>query len=634
MTSAIVLLVVAFFALPLVVFRGRTLRRYLAFEVATYAFAAIVWWVARPPDPYLALIACAVLKLAAFSVGLAGGREVVWSANRAALIAAIVFAFVIPTQIRTPIDGDEPFYLLMTESLVKDHDLDLANQYADLAHSATGRTNLKPQIGDTSGPRGEQYSRLEPFLSLLLVPGYAAARLPGALLTMALFAVLLVRSTIRLFEDEGIESATVRALFPLLAFAPPIVFYAARIWPEVPGAFFFVEALRGVRNRRPQRWVPALIGLSLLKVRFVLIAIAPVVAVLWRHRSTLSRRRIGIALAILALPMIVGFVITGSILSGHAASELLPSPIAQYVRGLFGLLLDGWGGIVFQAPIYLLGVFALVRWRDMPDSFRLGSLAAVPYLFSLLPRSEWHGGWSPPLRYIVVFMPLLLLGAAALWQRVRCGGGVAVAALWSIGLTIHGLAFPWRLFHIENGENPAGEWLSTLYHTDFSRLFPSFVRLNGAAIVASVAFSVLFLIFALRRVPFPQALYAPLVALGIAAAFAAGRSPADRIEFEDAHVVHSGGELAPKLYTVARFLYRSGWIINKGEAVSFLARRGGSTVAYACAVPTTIALAGRTYTLRPTGNRFGTARVDVPRDGRVSLRCLAGRVALDWMQHD
>ena len=49
---------------------------------------------------------------------------------------------------RSVIDGDEPFYLLITESIVKDHDLDLANQYRDLAHSETGRPDLVPQLGD------------------------------------------------------------------------------------------------------------------------------------------------------------------------------------------------------------------------------------------------------------------------------------------------------------------------------------------------------------------------------------------------------------------------------------------------------------------------------------------------------
>jgi len=258
----------AFIALPLVVFRGKTLWRYFAFEIASDAYAFVLWRLFKPQDAYFATIAFAVLKLAAFCVALARATDVKWSATRAAIIAAIVYALVIPTQMRTPIDGDEPFYLLLTESIVHDHDLDLRNQYATLAQSKTGRPDLKPQQGDPVGRHGEQYSRHEPFLPFLLIPGYCLAGLPGTLATIALFGVLLVRSTVRLLEDEGVDDATIRALMPLFAFGPPVIYYVARIWPEVPGAFFFVEALRGVRQRRAQRWMPALVALTLLKLRF------------------------------------------------------------------------------------------------------------------------------------------------------------------------------------------------------------------------------------------------------------------------------------------------------------------------------------------------------------------------------
>ena len=63
-------------------------------------------------------------------------------------------------------------------------------------------------------------------------------------------------------------------MFPFFAFAPADpCSYAARIWPEVPAAFFFVEAVRGVRQRSPQRWIPTMFGMTLLKLRFILIAI-------------------------------------------------------------------------------------------------------------------------------------------------------------------------------------------------------------------------------------------------------------------------------------------------------------------------------------------------------------------------
>src|SRR5439155_17666835 len=238
--------------------------------------------------------------------------------------------------------------------------------------------------------------------------------------------VLLVRSTIRFMEDEGVDARVIRAMFPLFAFAPPIIFYAARIWPEVPGAFFFVEALRGVRQRRAQRWLPALAGLVLLKLRFGLIALVLLGEVVRRRRS-----RALIAAAIVAVPIAIVFAISGNLLNVHGWWELLPLAPRAYAIGLFGLLLDGMSGFLFQAPFYLLGIFSITHWKSTPPAFRLGSIAALPYIISLIPRSEWHGGWSPPLRYVVVFTPLLLLGASTLWHRAQ--SFVAVASIWTIG---------------------------------------------------------------------------------------------------------------------------------------------------------------------------------------------------------
>lgn len=606
----------AFLALPLIVFRGKSLARYLTFEAATYAIGWILWSLQKPADVYVAIVVVAVLKLAAFSVALANAKEVRWSATRAMAIAAIVYAFVIAAQMRQPPDGDEPFYLLLTESLVKDHDLDLANQYRDLAHSETRRTDLVPQIGDPRGPHGEQYSRLEPFLPIVMIPGYKLGGLAGALATIALFGVLLVRQTIRLLEDEGIEEATIRALFPFFAFAPPVVYYVARIWPEVPGTLAFVEAVRGVRQRRIKRAVPAMLFLGLLKVRFVLIDLFLVLQWPSRKRSTQLVLTALIPLTLLAL-------IAGSPLKAN---------VIQYEVGFFGLFLDGMSGLLFQAPFYLLGVFALLYWRDMPASFRIGIIASLPYIVSLVPRAEWHGGWSPPLRYITVFMPVLFLGAAAIWQRARPVAFVVPAALWTIGLTIHGLAFPWHLFHIESGENYTSEWLSTLYHADFSRLFPSFIRINEAALVASIAFVIALVLFRFVRVP--QVLIAPLLAIAMLIGFRYALQPADHIEFEDAHVIHQGGELYPPVYTVERFFHRSGWTLNAGDSMSFLARAGTSRLEYAAGSPARIELDGREYKLPGTRQEHLSETVYLTHTGRVTLRCLDGSASFDRMRHE
>src|SRR5438874_646288 len=225
-----------------------TLRRWFAIVAGAALLFAILAAIARPlrihVDPRLAFV---VFGLAvAWSLFLV--TDIRWTAKRMAFFAGVIYAIVVALMMITPIDGDEPYYLLITESIAHDGDLDLSNQYRDVAHSAAQRPDIRPQIGDSRGAHGEQYSHLEPFLSLLMVPGYLAGKLPGSLMTIVIFGALLARSTVRLFEDEGIDDVTIRSLFPLIALGPPIIFYAARIWPEVPAAFFFVEAIRGIRQ--------------------------------------------------------------------------------------------------------------------------------------------------------------------------------------------------------------------------------------------------------------------------------------------------------------------------------------------------------------------------------------------------
>ncbi|HEX7419343.1 MAG TPA: hypothetical protein VF505_05625, partial [Thermoanaerobaculia bacterium] len=119
MTLAAVAVLVA---LPLIVFRGRMLRFSLSLQAAVYVLALILSRQIGGFDRYLATAVLFVAQLALFSLllAIASPGEVRWSANRAAVIALLVYALMIPAMMRTPIDGDEPFYLLVTESIVHD----------------------------------------------------------------------------------------------------------------------------------------------------------------------------------------------------------------------------------------------------------------------------------------------------------------------------------------------------------------------------------------------------------------------------------------------------------------------------------------------------------------------------------
>ena len=620
------------------------MKAILRWLFATALIVAIVWVSSRivPPLPHeLGNAIVFGLVLAIGSLAIANDRDIRWSANLGAGAAFIVYVCLIPAMTRFPIDGDEPYYLLVTDSIVHDHDLDLRNQYRD-AERVVGRT-LQPQPSDPTGAHGEQYSRHEPFLPLLLAPGYAVAGLPGALVTLALFAALAVRSTLRLLEDEGIDDATIRAVFPFIALGPPLLFFSVRIWPEAPAAFVFVETLRGVRQRRPLRWITALFALVLLKIRFVLVAI-----MIGARTATSSKRNAAIIAGGVAIAIVIVWLISGSVINVHSWEELRQFDPRDYLRGIFGLVLDGAGGLLFQAPFYLLAIFAIAHWRKTPEAFRLGWLFAGLYLFLLVPRSEWHGGWSPPLRYITFFTPVLALGAAWMWKRVP-RPVIAIIAVWTLGVVIHGIAYPWRLFHIANGENAAGEWLSVITQSDFSRLFPSFIRPNTAAIVASVVLLAmlgsLWSAGVLTRVSERKAAgedtraprfnpsLIPVFALALVLLFRAGMSPAKRVDFEDAHVIHRGGALYPEMYTVARFNYRGGWLLNAGDSVSFKTRGGRCVLDYTASAATIIQIGQTAYQLGAT-DRYRGATIVLPRNQRVELKCLSGTINLDRLNCD
>lgn len=591
---------------------------------------SVISWVS-----YVVFLLLKLVLLFTFLI-LGSPDRIRWSSSRAGLLFFVVSVFILPASLQHPMNGDEPYYLLLTDSLARDLDTDLTNQYNStdrpFAHAPS-----TPQDGDPVGARGERFSRHEPFLSFLLIPGYLAGGRVGASLILALFGGLLVRSTMRMMEDEGVTQRTALLLLPFFAFGPPVIFYATRIWTEVPAAFFFVEAVRAMRHRRPGRFLVSLLGLCLLQLRFVLVALLLIA------RIAISRQfplwlRIGALGAPLAAVFLI-WAITGTPLSVHQAWELMPRGLERYARGLFGLLLDGAAGIAFQAPILLLGVIGIARWKLLPQSARLGLFSSLAYVILLVVRDEWHGGWSPPLRYVVFLTPFLLLSAASVMDRTRTQWFAGLAGAWTFLLTVRGLAMPWTLFRIADGENFAGIYLSRMYGSDFSRLFPSYIRPNTAALVAAGIAVAVLVLYAIvhpassgrRRLMVP--LGAAVAAAAVAAALVAGQRPGRVVHFEDAHLERTGGSLDPQEYTVARFRFRGGLSMKAGDQVSFLYGGGESRLHYMSEPGAVISIGGLSMTLAPTGEAWGEVSVDLPADEeRVQASVESGHVTVDRLE--
>lgn len=558
---------------------------------------------------------------------------VLWTPVRIALVALLFHSVTLPRVVSVPIDGDEPYYVLMAESLATDGDLDLRNQYDTLERSVVGRTDLRPQAGDPVTSSGAQRSRHEPFFALLLVPGLWAGGLMGASLTVVGFAALLGWSTVRLLRECGFENGSVVAGSTLVLFTAPLVSYSVRIWPEVPAAFFLSEGLRLLLRTSWFRGAVMLGLMSLLKLRFALIAAPLIVAMAWPSLTSRGRRWFALlSLLVLAIPMTIVWIYSGSPLNVHRLDELLLLTPDAIARGMLGMLLDGQSGLLFVCPILFLSIFALVRHgATWPRAWTM-YLCIAPYLVLLSSRAEWHGGWSPPLRYLVVFAPIAALGVARMMQ-LWSGSLVTLAWIGSFAVAASAIAFPWRQFHIANGESVLGELLSSTWRTDYSRFFPSYIRINDAALWGAIILVLaLIAVRLVRSSPsVPARVAMPLLAISIAAFAWGGRTPSDVVHFEDAHVTKRGGALDPHHYTVARFLYEGGWRMSVNEGVSFLYGAGKGVLRYRSSAGAIIEVDGERNTLAATAG-WRDRMINFADGARHSIQVIEGELVVESLR--
>ena len=497
-------------------------------------------------------------------------------------------------------DGDEPHYLLLTHSLAYDLDTDLANNYTQGDSLAFMDRILEAQLGDPIGPNGEQYSRHNVLLPLVLAPVYRLAGLAGALVVMVALTAALVWATLalamayRLLEPAGALSA-----YAILAFTAPLLLYSYQVWVEVPAALLTVIALVHIRRLADEDtygWATwARIGLPILvlpflKIRFVLLA-GPLVALAsWYAAGRRARRRTAILLAALGgvtvSILLFNRFIFHNPLKYHDIDGLrayVQSPII-YLQGFLGLFYDCAFGLFAYAPIWLLALPAALllvrgRHRVLVDSLFVVS----PYLLMVAPRGEWFGGWSPPFRYGIVALPFLALWLIPLLSDSKRGGRqflIAVLAAATVALTILWIVEPGWTYNLAHGRSHLLDYLSSAFKADTARFFPSSTRPRFATWIWPVlTIPVVCLLWWTPRRGARAGAVAGLCLALLAPTFAASGSQQRHtsvVEFEDPWIHPTGGEVYPGLWVVYRPRYRGGWILPAGESVSIPVVLGGS----------------------------------------------------------
>lgn len=393
-------------------------------------------------------------------------------ASRRALLPCLLVVYGLAAwrvQVQVGPEGDEPHYLMVAESLLRDQDLALEPDYAQRRYLAFyQKGELQPHYR-IRGKGGEIYSLHAVGLSLLLLPAYALGGYPAASFFMALLLGLLVHQIRALLESWLGEGGPALPVAWLVGLSPPLVHYAGLIFSEVPAALLLALALRlgsepsRLRGARLLSLAAALAFLPWLNVRHgVLAALALLHALSFRPGAGAAGIVLGgVSLGAAALA-VYHWTLYGFFDPRRVYGSRPELSISQLAEGLPGLLLDQEFGLLVYAPVYALaaaGLVLLVRRR-----LSSGVAAAALVASAALLAGSWHmwrGGWNPPARFLVPVVPLLAAGVAC---SLRSGPGAPAALLAGWGL--------WT--------GLLGAWQPRLVHRDRDGIAPFFRVYSGA----------------------------------------------------------------------------------------------------------------------------------------------------------
>ena len=410
--------------------------------------------------------------------------------------------------------GDEPHYLVITESLLSDGDLRIENNHA---RGDSVARSLRPDFL-RRGRDGQIYSIHAPGVAVVVLPGFVAAGYRGAQGTILLLAAIggaLVWSAA--WRASGHAGAAWFA-WAAVAGSSTALLQSVLIFPDGPGAFAVAAGVwllvrlakdgAPVGTRAVVLVSSALAALPWLHTRFAVIAAGLGAAIAWRlwtvarqagdRRSQLRR-----VLVFLAVPL-------ASALGWFAYFQLIygtPNPSAPYGSmaesswlnvpgGLFGLLFDQQFGLLIFAPVLALAfVECLRRSRDDEATLNRWCVAiAVAYLATSATYWMWWAGKpATPARLATAVLPLMAVPLASSWARATPAGKVVRTLLLLITLLISGMVIGIGRGELAwSGYDAQARWLEWLGPVvNLPRALPSFFwQLDPARRATEVPFFV------------------------------------------------------------------------------------------------------------------------------------------------
>ncbi|MBN1272433.1 MAG: hypothetical protein JXB26_09190 [Candidatus Aminicenantes bacterium] len=459
------------------------------------------------------------------------------------------------------VSGDEPHYLLITHSLIKDGDFDLENNYNGRDYRAymPEETRIDPHLAP--GAKG-QYSFHSPGTSLLMLPFYLIGSLFGKSLMvwfvrlgMSLFGTLLGIQIYLFALQEWKREKTALLLWFIFSFTSPVLFYSIHIYPEIIVALLSMYVFRKVRFS--PSFSPGLLmilgaALSVMiwfhALKYIFIMGPLFLYSLWvflrKHRlGWKSAWFFGTPALILAVYFIFQVSLYGSfsltsvswrgVISSRESMEYLKIlltgiPFRFRWETLAGYFLDQRDGLLLYAPVYffsLLGAVEMIKRKFR--FFLLLFFITAPYILNSAFLTQ-RTGYAPQARPLVAVcwglaVPLgffLVYGAKKVFRLL-----FSLAVATSLAVSVLLIRIPLALYQLTTvGETQrAGLLFLNLSNLHFylPKYLPSFLKIEDSRwpanfiwIGALVFFTVAYATVKKHRFTLPYAAHG-LIAAGL-----------------------------------------------------------------------------------------------------------------------
>ncbi len=341
--------------------------------------------------------------------------------------------------VRTAIlHGDEPQYLMITQSLIQDGDIDLSNTNSEDHYEYHQIANITPHKAPAS-PEGKIHNTHPVGIAALIAPAYwvglrflSHPRLTAAL-TISLLTALSLFLMFLVLRRADFDVCVSAIICGIAGTSPLLFLYSNQIYPDVAALVLMLPTLIVTldKKRLPKRMILQgclMLALLLPILHPRLLPLTCLLAwMLWsRIRGTDAHAyfiRTGGAWVGMA---VLGYVayhlhytgdIWGAYKPGNAWGAFTPDP-AVTALALVGQWLDLRIGLLNNAPVFGLAVPGLILL--MVDRRKLGVTALLLYGATACVNAnsdDWRFGFCLPSRFMISALPALLLPLACVLDR-------------------------------------------------------------------------------------------------------------------------------------------------------------------------------------------------------------------------